>query len=333
MDNFKFSVVVPVYNRPAEVDELLDSLTRQSVKNFEVIIVEDGSTEKSDKLVNKYQQKLHLQYFFKNNEGPGLTRNYGAQRARGKIIVFFDSDCIVPEKYFELVTAALAKKTLDAYGGPDMAHPSFTKVQKAINYSMTSFFTTGGIRGASQKMDKFHPRSFNMGYTQEVFNKTGGFGEMRFGEDIDMSYRILENKFTTGLIPEAAVYHKRRTNFRQFFKQVFNSGVARINLSLRHPGTFKVVHLLPASFVLFELLCVIAATVIHPYVLLLLLVPAVAFFTDSLVKNKSLMVALLSVVAGFGQLNGYGLGFLKAFWKRIVRRQPEFHSFKMNFYK
>jgi glycosyltransferase involved in cell wall biosynthesis len=333
MNEVFISAVIPVYNRPDEVEELLESLTKQSNTNFEVVIVEDGSKITCEKEVEKYKDTLDISYFSKHNEGPGLTRNYGAKRAKGNYIVYFDSDCIIPERYFEIVYNRLNTEFVDCYGGPDMAHPSFTNTQKAINYSMTSFLTTGGIRGSKKSLDKFHPRSFNMGYSKHVFDTTGGFSEMRFGEDIDMSYRILQGGFKTKLFPDAGVFHKRRTDLKKFFKQVFNSGVARINLSKRHPGTFKPVHALPGLFTAGLIVWIIASAFISPYMYLAVALLAVAFFFDSLVKNRNLVVAFLSIFASFGQLLGYGSGFLISFWRRIVLGRPEFHAFKKNFYK
>jgi len=219
----RISIIVPVFNRPAEVEELLVSLERQSDRDFEVVIVEDGSSETCKAEAEKFNELLNLHYYYKENSGPGLSRNYGYERASGNYGIFLDSDCILPERYIETVRAALDEDHSDAFGGPDRAHDSFTPFQKAVNYSMTSFFTTGGIRGGGEKMDKFYPRSFNMGYSREVFEATKGFAGMRFGEDIDMSIRILEHGFRTRLIKDAFVYHKRRTSTRQFFKQVFNS--------------------------------------------------------------------------------------------------------------
>ena len=227
----KFSFVIPVYNRLEEVEELLASMVSQSVKDFEVIIVEDGSQIKCEEICKKYEKKVDLKYFFKENTGPGQSRNYGVEKATGNYIIFLDSDCVLPNNYFEIVEALIKKDFVDAFGGPDKAHKDFSLLQKAINYSMTSFFTTGGIRGGSEKVDKFYPRSFNMGYSIDVYKKTNGFSKMRFGEDIDMSIRILENGFKTRLFKDAFVYHKRRTSLKQFFKQVFNSGIA---LSLIH---------------------------------------------------------------------------------------------------
>ena len=251
------SLIVPVYNRPQEVQELLESLAAQDSRDFEIIIVEDGSTVRCDRIVEQYKSAIDIKYFFKENSGPGLSRNYGAERAEGKYVVFLDSDCIIPRQYTQVVRQACQEAGVDAFGGPDRAHDSFTNIQKAINYSMTSFFTTGGIRGQKQSMEKFHPRSFNMGFSQEVLKATGGFSGLRFGEDIDMSIRIMAAGFKTCLLPEAYVFHKRRTSFRKFFKQVYNSGMARINLYLLHPHSLKLVHFLPACFVIGCLLCVL----------------------------------------------------------------------------
>ena len=246
----RYSVIIPVYNRPDEVDELLQSLTAQHFKDFEVVVVEDGSSVPCEKIVNQYQGKLDIHYYNKPNSGPGQTRNYGAERSNGEYLIILDSDCILPEGYLDAVEKELQTAPADAFGGPDRAHSSFTDIQKAINYSMTSFFTTGGIRGGKKKMDKFYPRSFNMGVRREVYQALGGFSNMRFGEDIDFSIRIFKGGYQCRLFPDAWVYHKRRTDFKKFFKQVHNSGIARINLYKKYPESLKVVHLLPAVFTL-----------------------------------------------------------------------------------
>lgn len=329
----KFSLIIPVYNRPDEARELLESLTKQTYKDFEVIIVEDGSTQTCEAAIQPYFSKLHLKYFFKENEGPGLTRNYGAARATGNYFIFFDSDCLIPEQYMQVLFTHLQQNRLDAFGGPDRSHPSFTPVQKAISYSMTSFFTTGGIRGGDKKVDVFHPRSFNMGFSKEVFDRTKGFSSMRFGEDLDMSLRIIAAGYKAGLIREAYVYHKRRTDFRKFFKQVHNSGIARINLYKRHPQSLKAVHFLPAMFVLFLIFALVTLVFGWWYFAAVLVFYFVLIFFDSYKENKSREVAWLSVQAAFVQHMGYGTGFLKAFWRRIILGKPEFHAYKKNFYK
>ena len=328
-----FSIIIPVYNRPQEVKELLGSLAVQTCKDFEVIIVEDGSQERSEQVVTSYGDLLDVKYFYKENSGPGLSRNYGANCAGGVYLLFLDSDCIVPPEYIAVIKQACRTKKIDAFGGPDRAHHSFTSIQKAINYSMTFFFTTGGSTGQKKTMEKFHPRSFNMGFSKKVFEFTEGFRGLRFGEDIDMSIRIMEAGFDTCLLPEAYVYHKRRTSFRKFFKQVYNSGMARINLFRLHPQSLKLVHFLPSVFVIGCLICLAASCFLSPYYLLAIGLLALLFFTDSLRLNKNVKVAFLSVIASFIQLTAYGIGFIHAvFLYGILHRKPQ-GMFIKNFYK
>ncbi|MBP5508909.1 MAG: glycosyltransferase [Prevotella sp.] len=346
----KYSVIIPVYNRPDEVDELLQSLTTQTERDFEVVVVEDGSTIPCKKVCDGYAGALNIRYFSKPNTGPGPSRNFGAERAQGEYLIILDSDVVLPENYMKAVSEALAETAADAFGGPDSAHDSFTDVQKAISYSMTSFFTTGGIRGGKKKLDKFYPRSFNMGIRRDVYLKLGGFSKMRFGEDIDFSYRIVEAGYKTCLFDKAWVWHKRRTDFRKFFRQVYNSGIARINLEKRHPGTLKLVHLLPTVFTIGVIALVLVSAVgramMHydaanwrswywvcaiPWLPILLY--SLIIFIDSTIRNKSLKVGLLSVPAAFVQLMGYGFGFIESWWKRCVRKQDEFTAFEKNFYK
>ena len=329
----KYSIIVPVYNRPDEVDELLESLTKQTLKDFEVIIVEDGSIKPCKDVCEKYANILDLHYYAKENSGPGQSRNYGAERSNGEWLIILDSDVVLPEGYLEAVEKSLASSTpIEAWGGPDAAHPSFTPVQKAISYSMTSFFTTGGIRGGKAKLDKFYPRSFNMGIRRDVYLKLEGFTKMRFGEDIDFSYRIVEAGYMPRLFPEAWVWHKRRTDFRKFFRQVYNSGIARINLEKRHPGTMKLVHLLPTVFTL-GVIVLLLITLIFTYACVPIILYSAIIFIDSSIKNKSLWVGLLSIPAAFVQLMGYGFGFIESWWKRCVLKQDEFTAFEKNFYK
>ncbi len=329
----KYSIIVPVYNRPDEVDELLESLTKQTLKDFEVIIVEDGSIKPCKDVCEKYANILDLHYYAKENSGPGQSRNYGAERSNGEWLIILDSDVVLPEGYLEAVEKSLASSTsIAAWGGPDAAHPSFTPVQKAISYSMTSFFTTGGIRGGKAKLDKFYPRSFNMGIRRDIYLKLEGFTKMRFGEDIDFSYRIVEAGYMPRLFPEAWVWHKRRTDFRKFFRQVYNSGIARINLEKRHPGTMKLVHLLPTVFTL-GVIGLLLITFIFTYACVPIILYSAIIFIDSSIKNKSLWVGLLSIPAAFVQLMGYGFGFIESWWKRCVLKQDEFTAFEKNFYK
>lgn len=327
-----FSIIVPVFNRPNEVDELLFSLTKQSYTDFEVVVVDDGSENKCKHIVEKYVDCFSVQYFYKENSGPGQSRNFGATKSVGEYLLILDSDCILPEQYLYSIFEELKQNSCDAFGGPDRAHSSFTDVQKAINYSMTSFFTTGGIRGGKRKMDKFYPRSFNLGIKKSVFEDLGGFSSMRFGEDIDLSIRIFQHNYTCRLFPLSWVYHKRRTDFRKFFKQVYNSGIARINLYKRYPESLKLVHFLPTVFTLGVLLILIISC-FYPCVLLLILVYMLILFCDAFIKEKNIKIGFLSIVASFTQLLGYGIGFLCGVWRRLILKKDEFSAFEHNFYK
>lgn len=337
----KYSIIVPVFNRPDEIDELLESLTRQTFNDFEVIIVEDGSQKPCKEVCDKYTDKLNLKYFMKENSGPGQSRNYGAERSEGEYLLILDSDVVLPENYLYAIEKELHRDKADAFGGPDRAHNSFTDTQKAISYSMTSFFTTGGIRGGKKKMDKFYPRSFNMGIRREVYNKLGGFSKMRFGEDIDFSIRIFKAGCKCRLFPGAWVYHKRRTDFRKFWRQVYNSGIARINLYKKYPESLKLVHLLPMVFTVgVGICCILAMTgvlikapLLTALGLLPLLLYSLLIFTDSSIQNKSTKIGILSIRAAFTQLTGYGCGFIEAWWKRCVQGKDEFSAYQKNFYK
>ena len=328
----KYSIIVPVYNRPDEVDELLESLTQQTIKDFEVVIVEDGSIRPCKDVCEQYANILDLHYYAKENSGPGQSRNYGAERASGEYVIILDSDVVLPAGYLKAIDESLQQHPCEAFGGPDATHPSFTPVQKAISYSMTSFFTTGGIRGGKAKLDKFYPRSFNMGIRRDVYLQLGGFSKMRFGEDIDFSYRIVEAGHMPRLFPDAWVWHKRRTDFRKFFRQVYNSGIARINLEKRHPGTMKLVHLLPTVFTL-GVMGLLLITLLWPIACVPIIFYSVLICLDSSLKNRSLWVGMLSIPAAFVQLMGYGLGFIESWWKRCILKQDEFTAFEKNFYK
>jgi GT2 family glycosyltransferase len=261
------------------------------------------------------------------------------ERATGEYVIILDSDVVLPTGYLEAkeksLTSPLSSLTseLVAWGGPDASHPSFTPVQKAISYSMTSFFTTGGIRGGKKKLDKFFPRSFNMGIRRDIYLQLGGFSKMRFGEDVDFSYRIVEAGYQPQLFPDAWVWHKRRTDFRKFFRQVYNSGIARINLEKRHPGTMKLVHMLPMVFTVGVIGCLLLAPFCYGLTLLPLLLYCLLILVDSTLQNKSLWVGVLSIPAAFTQLMGYGFGFIESWWKRCVLKQDEFTAFEKNFYK
>ena len=349
----KYSIIVPVFNRPDEVDELLASLMTQSFTDFEVIIVEDGSQKPCEDICKKYADRINLHYFMKPNSGPGQSRNYGAERAKGEYLLILDSDVVLPKDYLNAIEEELKREPADAFGGPDAAHESFTDTQKAISYSMTSFFTTGGIRGGKKKLDKFYPRSFNMGIRRDVYMELEGFSKMRFGEDIDFSIRIFKAGKRCRLFPEAWVWHKRRTDFRKFYRQVYNSGIARINLYKKYPESLKLVHLLPMVFTvgiifLTLLFCLglffslapslfnaekTFGTIICISSIAPILLYSILIWIDSAIQNKSIKIGFLSIRAAFVQLMGYGFGFLEAWWKRCVKGKNEFAAFEKNFYK
>lgn len=313
----RYSIIVPVYNRIDEVDDLLSSLTRQTMTDFEVIIVEDGSTLPCRQTVEKYAGKIDVHYYFKNNEGRSIARNYGIERSKGDYLIFFDSDCVIPADYFAILDAHLSFNPLDAFGGPDAAHESFSPTQKAISFAMTSFLTTGGIRGGKMQMEKFVPRSFNMGYSRKVYDRVGGFREM-FSEDIDMSTRIRQAGFSIGLIRDAAVYHKRRIDFRKFWRQVHVFGRSRITLKLLYPDSLKLVHMLPALAVITGIVLVALGIFVSPWWLLPIGIYLVALFAAALISTKSFGIALRAIPASVVQIVGYGTGFIRAYFTKII---------------
>lgn len=313
MNQPKYSVIVPVYNRPNEVRDLLESLLTQSRKEFEIILVEDGSTVTCEGVAREFDSKLPIRYYYKSNSGPGPTRNFGYAHARGEYFVVFDSDCILPQGYFEAVDQTLKTNPLDAWGGPDKAHEGFSLGQRAMAYTMSSILTTGGIRGGKKRVGWFQPRSFNMGISKKVFEVTQGFQFDRFAEDIEFSIRIKKAGFRVGLIAEAFVFHKRRSNFFQFFKQVFNFGKGRALIGKVHPEEVRITHWFPAAFTI--------GTIALPLVYLtggslfyiglgLFVFYLLLIFFHAISVNCHLGVACLSVVSALLQLWGYGLGFL-----------------------
>jgi glycosyltransferase involved in cell wall biosynthesis len=310
----KYSVIIPVYNRPDELDELLESIQQQTLQPFEILVIDDGSTRKSEGVIEKFSD-LNIHYHFKRNTGQGYTRNFGYSKAEGDYFLVFDSDCILPPHYLETVNRELDRNYLDAYGGPDQAHPSFTIIQKAINYSMTSIFTTGGIRGKKKHAGTFHPRSFNMGISRKVFEETDGYILTRMGEDIEFSIRIIRNGFTTGLIEDAYVYHKRRTGLIDFWKQLHFFGRARVNVNRFFPGELKLFHLFPLFFFLGFLLIPIVFfinPVFTPYMAFPYILFALLIFFDSSIRNKTnVVIGTLSILTSFIQLFAYATGLIR----------------------
>ena len=307
-----FSIIIPVYNRPNEIDELLESLIKQDFShNFEVLIIEDGSTIKSDITVEKYKLQLNIKYFFKENTGAGASRNFGMQQALGDYFIILDSDVILPPQYLSVVKKTLENNFTDAFGGPDAAHKSFTPLQKAINYSMTAVITTGGIRGKKQAVGKFQPRSFNFGLSQKAFIETSGFSEMKNGEDIDLTFRLWNAGFETQLIEKAFVYHKRRSTIKQFFKQTFGFGTARPKLNKMYPETKKITYWFPSLFIIGIDISIVLAVFGYHFLIKMYCAYFLILLFDSSFKN-GLKVGILSVISSLTQFLGYGLGFLKA---------------------
>lgn len=313
----KYSVIIPVYNRPDEVAELLDSLLAQTAGNFETVIVEDGSTVPCREQVEAARSAgLDVKYYAKDNEGRSIARNYGMERATGDYFVFFDSDCVIPPTYFERLDAALAATPLDCYGGADAAHESFSDTQKAINYTMTAFLTTGGIRGGKVRLEKFVPRTFNMGFSRRVYEKVGGFREM-FSEDIDMSTRIRLAGFSVGFVDDP-VWHKRRVDFAKFWRQVYVFGMSRITLRLLYPDSLKAVHVLPAVAVVGAVALLVLGCTVSWWFLLILAAYMLGIVIGALMATGSVKIALMAVPAAAIQLGGYGIGFIKAWFTKIV---------------
>ncbi len=319
----KFSIIVPVYNRPKEIEELLESLTKQDFQEnlkdaFEVIIIEDGSEKSSEEIVKSYKNRLNIRYFYKENSGAGASRNFGMQRASGTYFIILDSDVILPTQYLSEVKKGLKQQYTDAFGGADAAHSSFTDLQKAINYSMTSVLTTGGIRGKKKGIGKFQPRSFNLGISKKAFIKTAGFSRMKAGEDIDLTFRLWENDFETQLIEKAFVYHKRRSTIKQFFKQTFAFGTARPILNAKYPESAKLTYWFPSVFIIGFLVSLLLLSFGYWQFFILYLCYFTAIFIDAYRQNKSVNIAAKSKLTTLVQFTGYGLGFLKSIFKNLT---------------
>lgn len=323
--NTFFSIVVPVYNRPEEIRELLGSLAKQDFsEDFEVVIVEDGSTESSETIVQGFQQSLHISYYYKSNSGPGDSRNFGMQKAKGNYFIILDSDCILPKQYLSEVSKELQTKFVHCFGGPDAADASFTTVQKAINYVMTSFLTTGGIRGGKKSVGKFQPRSFNMGISKEAFEKAGGFGQIHPGEDPDLTFRIWKAGFETRLFPKAFVYHKRRIDWNKFYIQVNKFGMVRPILNQWHPGTARPTYWFPTLFILGLVGALILAAFGMYLPFLLYVLYFIVLFLDALFKERSVVIACLAIYAALTQFFGYGIGFIKStMLLNFSKKEPE----------
>lgn len=330
----KFSFIIPVYNRPDEIDELLQSLVIQDYNyDFEVVIVEDGSSIPCQFIINLYKTKLNISYFFKPNSGPGDSRNFGMRNAKGDYFLILDSDCILPTNYLSEVHDALKNDFVDCFGGPDRALESFSDVQKAINFSMTSFLTTGGIRGGSEKVGKFQPRSFNMGLSKKAFEASRGFGYIHPGEDPDLSIRLWKMGYETRLFSNAYVYHKRRIDWLKFYKQVNKFGKARPILNSWYPEYNKLTFFFPSLFLIGFLGSILVLIFnIWFFFLMYLLYFSMIFFVSTL-QSKSLKIGLNSLFAVATQFYGYGVGFIISYWNIIILKKNPQVSFPELFFK
>jgi glycosyltransferase involved in cell wall biosynthesis len=329
-----FSLIIPVYNRPDEVDELLESLSKLDYnEKFEIVIVEDGSSIKCEEVIQKYEDKLAISYYYKENSGPGDSRNYGMNIANGDYFIIFDSDCIIPKDYLTEVSKALKENYVDCFGGPDKALSSFSDIQKAINFAMTSFITTGGIRGGSEKIDKFQPRSFNMGLSRKAFEASNGFGNIHPGEDPDLSIRLWNLGFETKLFPKAYVYHKRRIDWDKFSIQVNKFGKARPILNSWYPKYTKLTFFFPSVFIIGLLVGLVLLIFNCDLLLQLYFIYFLLVFFISTYRNKSFKIGYLSVVAVWKQFYSYGTGFLESYFKIILLKQNPQKAFPELFFK
>lgn len=321
--NLDFSFIIPVYNRPREILELLESFTILEFKPpYEIVIVEDGSTETSEEIVAQFRSTLNISYYYKDNSGPGDSRNYGMARAKGNYFIILDSDVILPPHYLNTVSAFLTNTYCDCFGGADAAHPSFTKLQKAINYVMTSFLTTGGIRGNKTQIGDFEPRSFNMGISRKAFEQTGGFGKIHPGEDPDLSHRIRKAGFKTRFVPGAYVYHKRRISWRKFYMQVTKFGLVRPILSKWHPESAKITFWFPSVFSVGFVISLLLAFLLNWFYAIPVIFYIMLILIDASIRNRSVEIGFMAVIALFVQFFGYGLAFLKStFYIRILNKQ------------
>ncbi len=328
-----YSFIIPVYNRPVELEKLLESLSKiDFARKFEVVVIEDGSSIKSDDVCSRFRESVNISYFFKPNTGPGDSRNYGMKRAQGNYFIILDSDCIVPPNYLNIVDRELVDNYVDCYGGPDAAHESFSHLQKAINYSMTSFLTTGGIRGGGEKLGKFQPRSFNMGLSKNAFNATGGFSTIHPGEDPDLSLRLWQLGFKTALYDQAFVYHERRISWSLFYKQVNKFGAVRVILNKWHPSSARITYWLPSIFLFYVMLCVLCVFLGYYVVVAPLMIYLLTVWMDAIVKN-GVVIGCKSLIAVLIQFVGYGIGYLKSYLHIVLLKKDERKAFPKLFFE
>lgn len=339
----KYTIIVAVYNRVDEVRELLQSAENLDFdrKDFELLFVDDGSKDGFQKFIENYKSDsgLYIRAIYQGNKGPGEARNNGMKNAKGEYFIYVDSDCMFPPHWLKEIDKELVRKNFDAFGGPDTFHPSFSPLLKAINYSMTSLIGTGGTRGNKKSVGKFYPRSFNMGIHRKIFEDIGGMNKLRHGQDMDFSQRIYDAGYKVGLVADAFVYHKRRTSLTKFYRQIFNWGVARINLAQKHPSMLKPIHLLPAAIVLGLVALVIFTLLVPSTARILWSLTGIGFgfvvlwaFFEAFIKYKSLTAALLSPITLNIQVFAYGFGLIKALWQTRILGKEEAQGFVKGYY-
>ena len=329
-----FSIIIPVFNRPDEIKELLDSLVQTDYKeDFELVIIEDGSNLTCENVIDSFKSKLNISYYIKENTGPGDSRNYGMKKAKGDYFLIFDSDCIIPKSYLSEVSKQLKQEYVDCFGGPDRAMASFSNIQKAIDFTMTSFLTTGGIRGGSERIDRFQPRSFNMGLSKKAYEISGGFGAIHPGEDPDLSIRLWKLGFETKLFSDAFVYHKRRIDWDKFYLQVNKFGKARPILNSWYPEYNKITYFLPSLFIVGFYFSIFLLVFAQDFLLKLYFIYFFILFLVSTYKSRNFIVGYLSIKAAWKQFSGYGFGFIESFFKILVLKQKPEEAFPELFFK
>jgi len=340
----KFSIIIPSFNRVDEITALLVSMEelRFPRSQFELIIADDGSTDETLHFIKSYSSAsgLNLILVSQSNQGPGAARNLGVAAASGDFFIFIDSDVTVPGHWLEEISKQLQLEGGQAFGGPDTYRDDFPALLKAINHSMNSFLTTGGLRGKKGKsLARYYPRSFNMGLSRALWEKTGGFSKLRHGQDIEFSHRLHQAGAKILFIPKAFVFHKRRTSLKKFFKQVFNWGVARINLYKMNPSMLEPLHALPAvasaGYLLLSLMAFFHPVlkqiwlVFSAFGLLLLLFSS----AQALRQYRSIAVALYVPLVIPIQIFGYGIGFIYNFIRRVIFRKNLTTGFLKNYYR
>lgn len=317
------SFVVPVYNRPDELRELLSSMTRlEGSIPFEVVVVDDGSKPGCDEVMREFPG-MNIHYYYKENTGPGDSRNYGMKRASGNYFIILDSDCLLSAHYLLAVKESLNAEYVDCFGGPDAAHSNFNLRQKAISFVMTSFWTTGGIRGNKRKLKPYEPRSFNMGMSKKAFEISGGFGNLHPGEDPELVQRLWDLGFKTKYIERALVYHKRRITWSSYARQIYKFGLARSILNVKKPKYASWVFWLPIFVVLLGLTSLILGLLGCFNMLYFVLAYAIFLAFAGMLNLKSFRALFMIPFVFAIQSIAYAIGFIRGwFYLSVLHCDP-----------